>query len=119
VHDIGDFAYFDHAVHVQRGVGCITCHGPVDHMARVNKVAPLTMQWCLDCHRTFESALAHDPASPEAALALVTGTDVAGLGEGPQHYEPLRGALFDVDTVRSYTRHNAVSSLTTCSTCHR
>jgi hypothetical protein len=51
VHDLADFVYFDHAAHVDRGVGCETCHGRVDLMARVYQVAPLTMGWCLDCHR--------------------------------------------------------------------
>lgn len=51
VHDLADFAYFDHAAHVRRGVGCASCHGAVSAMPSVYQVAPLTMSWCLDCHR--------------------------------------------------------------------
>ncbi len=51
VHDLPDFVYFDHSIHVTKGVGCVTCHGRVDQMPRVLQVAPLTMNWCLDCHR--------------------------------------------------------------------
>jgi hypothetical protein len=51
VHRLPDFVYFNHAAHVDRGVGCASCHGAVDQMARVYQVAPLTMGWCLDCHR--------------------------------------------------------------------
>jgi hypothetical protein len=51
VHSLPDFVYFDHRAHVRRGVGCVSCHGRVDQMARVYAVAPLSMQWCLDCHR--------------------------------------------------------------------
>jgi hypothetical protein len=51
VHRLADFVYFDHSVHVNGGVGCPSCHGRVDRMARVYAVAPLTMGWCLDCHR--------------------------------------------------------------------
>ena len=51
VHDLPDFVYFNHAVHVTRGVGCETCHGRVDLMAEVYKVENLHMGWCLDCHR--------------------------------------------------------------------
>jgi hypothetical protein len=51
VHSLPDFVYFDHSIHVRRGVECATCHGRVDDMAAVYQVAPLTMQWCLACHR--------------------------------------------------------------------
>lgn len=46
-----DFVYFDHSAHVTKGVPCATCHGQVENMARVYKVEPMTMIWCLDCHR--------------------------------------------------------------------
>lgn len=51
VYDLPDFVYFDHSVHVVGGVGCTTCHGPIDRMPLTYRAAPLTMQWCLDCHR--------------------------------------------------------------------
>ena len=51
VHDLPDFAYFDHSIHVAKGVGCSTCHGPVDKMPLMRKQSSLQMEWCLDCHR--------------------------------------------------------------------
>jgi hypothetical protein len=57
VHRLPDFVYFDHAAHTARGVGCASCHGRVDQMAKVVQQAPLTMAWCLDCHRHPEAAL--------------------------------------------------------------
>jgi hypothetical protein len=51
VHQLPGFVYFDHSAHVSRGVGCVECHGRVDLMPQVWAVAPLTMAWCLDCHR--------------------------------------------------------------------
>ena len=51
VHDLSDFAYFNHSAHVRRGVGCVTCHGRVDRMEVVYQAKPLSMSWCLDCHR--------------------------------------------------------------------
>lgn len=51
VYDLPDFVFFDHSVHVKRGVGCESCHGRVDRMAKVAKPQPLSMGWCLDCHR--------------------------------------------------------------------
>jgi cytochrome c7-like protein len=51
VHDLPDFAYFDHSIHVKKGVGCSTCHGRIDQMPVVQQEASLQMDWCLDCHR--------------------------------------------------------------------
>lgn len=51
VHDLPDYVYFDHRAHVGAGVGCASCHGRVDQMQRVAQTQPLTMGWCLDCHR--------------------------------------------------------------------
>ncbi len=51
VYTLPDFVYFHHGVHVQRGIACARCHGDVGEMARVARMSPLTMQWCLDCHR--------------------------------------------------------------------
>lgn len=54
VHDLPDYAYFNHSAHVRRGVGCSTCHGRVDKMEVVYQAEPLSMQWCLECHRNPE-----------------------------------------------------------------
>lgn len=54
VHKLGEYAYFDHHVHVSAGVGCASCHGRVDEMDVVRQVEPLSMSWCLDCHRNPE-----------------------------------------------------------------
>jgi hypothetical protein len=57
VHQLPEFVYFDHSAHVSHGVGCVECHGRVDLMANVEAVAPLTMAWCLDCHRNPDAYL--------------------------------------------------------------
>ncbi len=57
VHQLPDFVYFDHSIHVAKGVGCASCHGRVDEMAVVYQSAPLTMGWCLACHRSPEANL--------------------------------------------------------------
>jgi hypothetical protein len=51
VHHLPDYAYFHHAAHVRAGVGCVSCHGRIDQMEEVMQVEPLSMGWCLDCHR--------------------------------------------------------------------
>ena len=54
VHNLADYVYFNHGIHVTQGVGCETCHGRVDQMDVVAKVQTLRMDWCLECHRTPE-----------------------------------------------------------------
>ncbi len=51
VHMLPEYAYFDHSAHLRAGVGCVSCHGRIDQMAHVTQVKPLSMGWCLDCHR--------------------------------------------------------------------
>jgi hypothetical protein len=54
VHKLGDFCFFNHSIHVQKGIGCVTCHGRVDQMPLVWQEHTLLMEWCLDCHRQPE-----------------------------------------------------------------
>jgi Cytochrome c7 and related cytochrome c len=51
VNELPDFVFFNHSIHVHKGVGCVSCHGRLDRMPLTRRVAPLTMQWCLACHR--------------------------------------------------------------------
>ena len=51
VHRLPDFVFFDHSIHVKKGVGCTTCHGHVDRMPLTRQTESLYMEWCLDCHR--------------------------------------------------------------------
>jgi hypothetical protein len=51
VHDLPDFVFFNHSIHIAKGIGCFDCHGRVDRMPRIERVASLDMQWCLGCHR--------------------------------------------------------------------
>jgi hypothetical protein len=67
VHNLPDYVYFDHSAHLAAGVGCVTCHGRVDQMPRITQEKPLSMGWCLDCHR--------DPAPNLRDPALVTKMD--------------------------------------------
>jgi hypothetical protein len=99
VHRLPDFAYFDHSIHVSKGVGCVECHGAVDEMARVYQVAPLKMGWCIECHR--------DPAPHLRPRDQITSTRWAPRDDD-------REALG-----RELARANGVRSVTFCSACHR
>jgi hypothetical protein len=54
VHRLPDFVHFNHSIHVAKGIGCASCHGPIDKMNLVYQASPLTMEWCLSCHRAPE-----------------------------------------------------------------
>ena len=55
VHDLPDYVYFNHSIHIHKGIGCYECHGEVDQMRLTRQAEPLTMHWCLDCHRNPEA----------------------------------------------------------------
>src|SRR5213082_3231496 len=61
IHRLADFVYFDHSIHLNKGVRCSTCHGHVDEMPLVFQANTLLMQWCLDCHRNPEAVLRENP----------------------------------------------------------
>ncbi len=96
VHRLPDFVHFNHSIHVSKGVGCATCHGRIDRMNLVYQAAPLTMEWCLDCHRAPEKYIR--PRSEVFNMAYVAKNQET---LGPQ-------------LVRQY----AVKSMTSCSVCH-
>ncbi len=73
VHHLPDYAHFSHAVHVTNGVGCETCHGRIDQMEVVRQVEPLSMGWCLDCHR--QPALYLRPEDEVTTMGYVQPSD--------------------------------------------
>ena len=60
VHDLPDFVYFDHSIHVAKGIGCASCHGRVDQMPLMYQAESLQMEWCLDCHRETPTEITTD-----------------------------------------------------------
>jgi Cytochrome c7 and related cytochrome c len=100
VHDLPDFVYFNHSIHIAKGVGCATCHGAIDRMPLTWRTASLEMQWCLECHRA------------------------------PEKYVRPRDKVFDMNWHPSgdqielgkklvAANHIHTASLTDCSICHR
>jgi hypothetical protein len=88
VYDLPDFVYFDHSIHIARGVGCVSCHGRIDHMPLTYLNQPLFMSWCLDCHRNPERNLrprehVFDLAWEPPAGAVV---NAGGLGRNDDCY---------------------------------
>ncbi len=106
VHDLPDYAFFNHSAHVTRGVSCVSCHGRVDTMPVVYQDQPLSMGWCLACHRAPDRHL-RDPK-------LVT--DLGWTFEGSAAEEAF-------GTEEAYHAHwkeiNRINPRQDCSTCHR
>lgn len=101
VHDLPDYVYFNHSAHVTRGVSCVSCHGRVDQMEVVTQVEPLSMSWCLDCHRDPHPNLR--PSELVTDLAWQPDGDPATVG----HHQ---AELWNI---------TPGGRLTDCSTCHR
>jgi hypothetical protein len=101
VHDLPDFVYFNHSIHVAKGVGCATCHGPVDRMPLMYKENTLQMEWCLNCHRHPEQYVR--PRNQVFNMQY----------EPPAQQEELGRRL-----VKEYNIAGP-EQLTSCSTCHR
>ena len=76
VHDLPDFVYFDHSIHVAKGVDCTTCHGAVDEMPLMWRNETLHMQWCLDCHRNPEKHMTTKLAKEHAISKNLTNCTV-------------------------------------------
>jgi len=98
VHDLPDFVYFNHSIHVKKGVGCETCHGRVDRMPLMKQQSSLQMEWCLNCHRNPEQFVR--PRSEVLTMGYVPAVAQAELGP---------------KLVAEYK----IQSLTNCSVCHR
>jgi hypothetical protein len=100
VHELPDYAYFNHAIHVQKGIGCSSCHGRVDLMPLTWKDQPLTMEWCLGCHREPEAQIR--PREEVFNMSWTPPANQLALG---------KDALVK--------NHIPVDRLTHCYTCHR
>jgi hypothetical protein len=101
IHRVPDFVYFNHSAHIARGVGCVQCHGRIDQMEVVTHEKSLSMEFCIDCHRAPETAV----ASREFVTKL-----------GWQHPEGAVGQLRDG---RKLVQDWKIKAPQSCSGCHR
>jgi hypothetical protein len=111
VHNLPHYSYFNHSIHVAKGVGCVSCHGQLDQMPLVFQSKTLLMEWCLDCHRQPEKAL-----RPKEEVFSMTWkpSDVTNPETGKPFDQATLGAkLKELHNVRD------AGTLTSCSICHR
>ncbi len=100
VNDLPDHVYFDHGIHVAKGIGCVTCHGRVDEMPLTWREKPLFMRWCLECHR--------DPAQ-----FIRPKDQVVNMTYEPEEDQEILGRRLVAE------HHINVKQLTDCWICHR
>jgi len=105
VHKVPDYVRFNHAVHVRRGIGCVECHGTIDQMDEVYHAKPLSMSFCLECHR--------DPASRIRPLDKVTDL------HWTWNEDPVVSAELQRANGKTLVHDWNVQSLQNCSACHR
>ncbi len=98
VHNLPDYAYFDHSRHINSGIGCVSCHGNVAQMEIVMQVEPLSMSWCLDCHRNPD-----DHIRPPGEIATMNW-------QPPSDHK---------EFVARFKKEKNISPPTDCSGCHR
>lgn len=105
IHDLPQYVFFNHSAHVTHGVGCIECHGRIDQMEQVYQAKPLSMGWCLDCHR--------DPGTHLRPRDVGPGNmDWAPPADPDEHARQAQ------ELMAEYKIHDA-RYMTSCSTCHR
>lgn len=98
VHNLPDYAYFDHSIHVAAGVGCSSCHGSIQEMEVVQQAMPLSMRWCLDCHRNPDMYL-----RPLEEVTNMTWTP-------PEN---------QMELAKTFRAERKLAPSTDCSACHR
>lgn len=105
VHKVPDYVYFNHSVHVGRGISCVECHGRVDQMDEVRHDKSLSMSFCVDCHR-----------NPAASIRPVDKvTDLGWKWDG----DPVKAAQMQETNGKKFVHDWKVESLQSCSACHR
>lgn len=101
VNDLPDFVYFNHSIHVAKGIGCSTCHGRIDQMPLTRRAQTLYMKWCIDCHRAPQNFVRPRSEIYNMAWRAPPGQDSLGQKLVAQYHIDTSGRLMN------------------CSTCHR
>lgn len=106
IHDLADYVYFNHSVHVNRGVSCVECHGRIDTMEVVYQAKSLSMSWCLECHRNPEGRM-----RPKSEITNLNWEWQDSFESHEQYINAIREE-YSVDG-------KPIRASTNCSTCHR
>jgi hypothetical protein len=108
IHNVPDYAYFNHSAHVNRGISCVSCHGQINEMQVVSEQKPLSMGWCLSCHRSPENYVRPIAAETPGATSPVFNLD----------WHPPAGAT-QAELGRKLVHDWKIDPPTNCAGCHR
>jgi Cytochrome c7 and related cytochrome c len=115
VHDLPDFVYFDHSIHVNKGVGCKSCHGPIDQMPLTYAENSLQMEWCLNCHRAPEKFLRPRDQVFNMKYEEPSTDHPVKLADGTSYTDQIALGI----ALKKQYHVRTVQDITSCSTCHR
>ena len=115
VNNLPDYVYFDHSIHLNKGVGCFSCHGPVNKMPLMYAAASLQMEWCLNCHRAPEKFLRPRDQVFNMQYEQPTAMNPVKLADGSVFTDQL---VLGSELKRQY-KVRTVQDITSCNTCHR
>lgn len=114
LNDLPDFVYFDHSIHINKGVGCNSCHGPVQKMPLMYAYASLQMEWCLQCHRAPEKNLR--PRDQVFNMDYEQPSTAHPVTWNGKQYTDQQSLGMDLKTAYKV---RTVQDITSCNTCHR
>jgi hypothetical protein len=110
IHKLPDYVFFNHQVHVNRGVSCVSCHGRIDTMPEVKHVEPLSMSWCLDCHRNPEPNIRPNANVTKLWWDPQKDWSVSPLTQSTENQEAFAEKM---------KKQTALNPPTNCTACHR
>ena len=116
VHDLPGFVYFNHSIHVNKGIGCSECHGRVDQMPLMYQENTLYMEWCLDCHRNPEMRVR--PKDKVFDMAY-TAPELPGGRRRPRRRTRKEPCVSQEELGKKLVAEYKIQKLTDCYTCHR
>lgn len=119
VHDLPGFVYFNHSIHINKGMGCSECHGRVDQMPLMYQENTLYMEWCLDCHRNPEARVR--PRDKVFQMDYKHPECLPGLegGEGKEGEKAKEPCVSQEELGKKLVAEYKIQKLTDCYTCHR
>jgi hypothetical protein len=123
LNDLPDFVYFDHSIHISKGVGCNECHGQVEQMPLTYAAKPLTMEWCLSCHRDPQKVLRPHYVADKPGQDQVFNMEYQQPSESRPVVLPNGMKFTDQMELGQYlgkqNKLRSVRDITSCNTCHR
>jgi len=115
VNYLPDYVYFNHSIHVNKGVGCFSCHGPVNKMPFMYQESNMRMSWCLECHREPEKFLRPRDQVFNMNYEQPSAAHPVMLADGTKYTDQIELGT----ALKSQYHVRTVQDITSCNTCHR